>query len=437
MNATLDKPMKKLDDLSSKFKADIDARAEALADDPSYLQKNFVMLHGTNCAWDKTTNSMIKCEHMKLSFPMAFGIWKSNPGREIIPVSDLVFAPAGAKNGQINMFTGIKLKPEKGDIEGWRFHLRNVICGGEQDVFEWVLKWLAYPLQNLGAKMATSVVVHGDEGAGKNLIFNPVQEIYGEWATQISQSQVESDFNAWISCKLFIIANEVLSKRERKHIKGKLKAWITEPTIQVRQLFMPVREEVNCANFIFLSNEDSPIDTDESDRRYLVLKTRNDLISEPASYYKELAKSIDVAAIYYHLLHEVDCTGFNPHEKPLMTQAKQDLLRSNMPSHSMFISDWLEGKTVFPVQTVGATQLYWAYQCWCAENGERFPSTSTAFGRALAAKKNITKGYPSIRFSSKKLTAYFIDTPAASTIDQETITAFELLVEEQKRKYHL
>jgi putative DNA primase/helicase len=438
MNDTLDNRVKSFNELDDKFYTEVKVIEQRLTDDPSYLQENYVMLHGTDCVWEKQTGKMISCKNMALSFPEGFKIWKSNAAREIIPIEDLVFSPEGCKKGQINMFTGLKNKPKKGNVDEWLFHIKNVICGGDIEGFEWLMKWLAYPLQNIGSKMATSIVVHGDEGAGKNLVFEPLLEIYDGWSKMVNQSNVESEFNDWISCKLFIIANEVLSRREKKHIKGKIKSWITENTIQIRRMFLGFRTERNCANLMFFSNEDSPVDTDESDRRYMVFKTDNAFISEPASWYKELAESIDASAIHYYLLHEVDCSDFSPHTKPLMTKAKKDLLHSNMPSHTIFINDWINGETIFPASNiVGATQLYWAYQCWCAENGERFPCTATTFGRALASKKTLAKGYPSIRFSSKKITAYFVDTPVISTIEQETITNFDNLVDEQKRKYHL
>jgi hypothetical protein len=68
----------------------------------------------------------------------------------------------------VNLFNGFGMEPKAGEynlILELLFHL----CGEDQDVFHWVVCWLAYPLQNPGAKMATSIIMHGDEGSGKNL----------------------------------------------------------------------------------------------------------------------------------------------------------------------------------------------------------------------------------------------------------------------------
>ena len=57
MNATLDKPVMDFKELENEFSGDLAVIRSRLQDDPSYLQDHFVMIHGTNCAWDKSTNT--------------------------------------------------------------------------------------------------------------------------------------------------------------------------------------------------------------------------------------------------------------------------------------------------------------------------------------------------------------------------------------------
>ena len=52
------------------------------------------------------------------------------------------------------------------------------LCGAEDDpggLADWVLDWLAYPLQNPGAKMQTALLVHGPGALGQ---FEPAAEQY-------------------------------------------------------------------------------------------------------------------------------------------------------------------------------------------------------------------------------------------------------------------
>lgn len=455
MNATLDKDVAvKLEDLKEELKEEVITQSEKLCDDPAYLQKNFVMLHGTNCAWDKETGSMIKCDNMKLSFPMSFPIWRSNPERKIIPSANLVFDPKNKyasgyeAETHFNMFDKTRIKPATygNGWKPWALHLLK-LCGDDQKTADWVTCWFAYLLQNLGSKMRTSIVMHGDEGAGKNLLVDPVQAIFGVYGHQIGQAQIESQFNAWASCKLFIVANEVISRRERKHIKGKLQALISEPIININQKSMPERVENNFANFVFLSNEDVPVDTNRDDRRFMVIcvEKTDDMDAE---YFKELKENIIESDLHGYLLnhncelYDVDEEGktitipFNEHTKPLLNDAKKAIIEANLSSQQLFIKSWLAGDTQFPVKSVPSTLLYWAYRCWCAVNGEKFPCSSTAFGTA-ARKFGIVSSRSSIKFTTSKVTMYFINDQIETVVEQSLFDEFNSMVDDLRRKYNV
>ena len=44
-------------------------------------------------------------------------------------------------------------------------------------VVEWVLRWIALPLQQLGTKMQTALRFHGAQGTGKNLFFDAWRDL--------------------------------------------------------------------------------------------------------------------------------------------------------------------------------------------------------------------------------------------------------------------
>jgi hypothetical protein len=429
-------PKKNKLDLEQEFKDEIIEVDNRLIDSPDYLLNNYIMLHGTNCVWDISTGAMMKVEHIKMSFPMSYKIWQSNPTRQIIPATDLVFSPKGVKHNQINMFTGIKMIPTYGNgWKAWHMHLLD-ICNNDTASVKWITSWFAYMLQNIGSKMRTSLVIYGDEGTGKNILVNAIKEIFGQYGDEIGQSQIESQFNAWASCKLFLVANEVVSRRERRHIKGKLKQLITEPFVYINQKSMPERVEPNFANFVFLSNEDVPIDASERDRRFhFTESTLKDHMTH--EHFTQLKKDIIVSDLYGYLL-SYNYGDFNEHTKPLLNDAKQKVLDANLPSEQAFMRDWLEGKTMFPVETVSATTLYWAYKCWAAENGETYTCTQTTFGRVVGRIDSIIKAYVSIKFTSRKITVYFMDrNDVTSSIDDNLTKKFDDMVLQQKMKYKL
>jgi len=265
-----------------------------------------------------------------------------------------------------------------------------MLCENNNEVLVWVLRWLAYPLQNPGAKMRTAIVIHGGEGTGKNLILSVLLKIYGSYSAIITQTDLESSFNGWASGKLFINGNEVVSRQEMYHKKGVIKNMITEPEWNINEKNINPRKEANHANFVFTSNFLQPISPDKDDRRYLVLWTPPKL---EKSFYREVAKEISdggIAAVYDYLL-KLDLGDFDEFTEPLMTKAKGDLIEISMKSDERFITYWLEGDIDLLTTVCRTQELYQAYVRWCKTNGEKFHVSQTEFGNQLGKHEELEK----------------------------------------------
>ncbi len=444
MNLTLDKPVTSgLAELEVEFKEELEASEEKFSDTPEYLSKSYIMLHGSSYAWEIPRARFLKTSFLAESAYISYKIWRSSP-RRFIDIDNVVFDPKGKFSGRddyINKFTGIEARPKKGDVTSWTYHIKGVFCAGDPAAADFLLKWMAYPLQHVGAKMTTSPVIHGIQGTGKNLLVAPLKEIYSKWYQEVGQAELNRDFNDWAKSKLFITANEVISgTRDLNHLHGKLKALISEDTLIINEKNQPIISEANHANIIFLSNEDTPVKTDASDRRFLVIKCNTIIKKEDGSvddtYYKEL-KDVDHEAIYDYLLN-LDLGDFNEHTKPPVTQAKKDLIRLNLRNQEEFVNNWMEGHTLFPFQNVPSSTLYWAYRCWCAENGEK-PCTAKSFSSATT-NSGITKSYASHYGTTQKVMVYFTSRETFTSIsiaDKEKFTLFQILVDDEKLKYKM
>ena len=164
--------------------------------------------------------------------------WQSSSFRKIVGIDNVGFDPGGKDSKIIcNLWAGWPTVPVKGDCS-LLLRLVKYMCGNEESdtaqvLFEWLIKWLAYPIQHPGAKMKTAVVVHGPQGTGKNLIFEVVMEIYGCYGRIIGQDAIEDKFNDWASKKLFLIADEVVARSDLYHVKNKLKSFITGDWIRI------------------------------------------------------------------------------------------------------------------------------------------------------------------------------------------------------------
>lgn len=350
------------------------------------LRDNFVLIYGTDTLYDCRTRMIVKVNHARLAFGSDYvKMWLGSVKRRMILPEQLVFDPSEkCEPPCINLFDGFPMKPKRGD-DGPIMDLLRHLCAeettteaGEEAVLNWVLRWLALPLQRPGTKMRSALVFHGPQGAGKNLFFEIVAALYGRYALVVGQDQLESDFNDWASQKLFLIGDEVVARAELFHQKNKLKAFITGETICINTKMLPLRNERNQVNVVFLSNEMVPLALEETDRRYFVVYTpprrADDLYARTSACLAQGGREA-----FLHRLMTLDLGDATEFDIPPMTQAKRNLIDLGLKPAERFASEWTGGFLPLPLQVCSAEQLYRIFRRWCASTGERFAPQQKTF----------------------------------------------------------
>lgn len=345
------------------------------------MLRRFTQIYPTDEAWDDEIECMVKVWHMRLRFgERAVDLWLGSKRKRVVLRENVVFDPTGEASSEthINLFRRLAIEPSAEGRCEKLLELLHYLCGEDQAVFDWVLKWLAYPLQHVGAKMHTAIVMHGDPGAGKNLFFTALGEIYGDHSTVISNMQLESQFNDWLSAKLFIVANEVVARRELRHHVGYLLGLVTDPGIWINPKGLGTRWEKNHANLVFFSNELEPLHISPKDRRYMVIRTPG---QRPKAYYDAIGAELAAggAAALFQYLRELDLGDFGVQTKPIDTQAKRDLVELGMPASQLFWKDLKDGSLGIPYEPALVQDVYQAYQTWCRRNGEKMPERINRF----------------------------------------------------------
>lgn len=331
------------------------------------------LIYTTDTVWDNRNHVQMRLSALRhVVGNDMFKLWQDHSARKI--VKGLEFEPSGdVKFDYVNLFFGLPARIET-PPENCKLILDHIkrLCGGRGGEFEWLLKWVAYPLQNLGAKMDSGVIMYGSEGPGKSILWEYViGQIYGEYAITIGQAQLESQFNGWMSRKMFALCEEVVSRSERNQHKGQLKHMITGKTIQINDKNLPLREEQNHVNSVFLSNSTVPLELDVGDRRYLVLYC-GDVPTQ--QYFTDLFEEIKTDGVdaFYHYLMKIDLTGFSEHTRPPLNEDKERLIEASMSSPVLFFSEWKRGDTDYPYTSCTKFDLFTAYKRWCVQRNE-FP----------------------------------------------------------------
>lgn len=309
------------------------------------------------------------------------------------------FDPSGNDRGvKLNTWQGWPMEAKAGCCDRL-LSLLHYLCSGDANgdaVFRWVLRWMAYPLQHPGAKMSSAIIMHGPQGTGKSTVWQCLAKIYGDYATVLNQRGLEDRFNSdWVDSKLFILAEEVVTRAEMWHIKNELKELITGEWIRVNPKNIAAYRQRNQVNGVFLSNENQPLPLDNDDRRHCVIYTP-DALSEDE--YDQVFLEIEqggVAAFYHYLLH-LDLGDFHPKKRPPMTEAKTALIALSSPSEVRFVHEWAAGELGLPVVPARSTDVYAAYLRWCRINGESRPRPSNQFHGAVARLPGWSKGQAKI-----------------------------------------
>lgn len=348
------------------------------------LFKSFVYQYGSNIAWDTSNRIAILISNLRHTFGNdEVRMWLGSERRRDVMPDQVVFDPTGACGpAAVNLFGGLDMVPMPGNVRPI-LDLLEHLCGQDEDIYSWVLDWCAYPLQHLGAKLPSAVIMHGDEGSGKNLFWECYASLYGEYAKVVGQDQLEDKFNDWISKTCFVIGDEVLSRQEMRHLKGKLKAMISGKTIQINTKMMPVRSERNHVNMVFLSNEIQPNAIDSSDRRYLVVWTPPKL---ERAFYQQVADCMASGGreAFMHFLLQRDLAHFDPYAPPPETAAKDNLKDLGRPTPERFWLAWKRDELPVPYNSCSAEQAYQIYRKWCSAEGEKWPVTKNWFGRMVS-----------------------------------------------------
>jgi putative DNA primase/helicase len=300
--------------------------------------------------------------------------WQEHPDRSIVRVREVGFDPACTDPDiKCNMWAGWPTTPKAGTCERLLELLRYMCSedGAPETLYGWVLNWLAYPVQYPGAKLKTALVLHGPQGTGKNMFFESIMAIYGNYGSVIDQGAIEDKFTDWASGRLFLIADEVIARSDLYHIKNKLKAFITGDWVRINFKNKSAWSERNHVNMVFLSNEAMPLVLEEDDRRHAIIWTPAKL--GPDFYAKVLdeIKNGGVAALHDYLLHH-DTGSFQPGTLPPYTDAKHELINLSLDSTSRFHNELLAGDIVgVRPRPALSTDVYDLYRVWCARSGQR------------------------------------------------------------------
>lgn len=192
-------------------------------------------------------------------------------------------------------------------IQPFLDHTKNVICNGNEELYNYVLEWISFIIKNPNGKTGTVLCITGEQGSGKNTFTIVLQEML-HWYSRVLEDidHILGRWNSLMENKKLIIGNEIAAFGEgQKTTWNKFKHLNTEDTITFEEKNEPKRQCENHLNFILVSNNDIIAPIEKTDRRFLVMKVPSTYVQldgidtdeeklAKLKYFEELYSKIEI-----------------------------------------------------------------------------------------------------------------------------------------------
>jgi phage/plasmid primase-like uncharacterized protein len=323
--------------------------------------------------------------------------WLDHPLRRQY-LKGVIFDPRSRqKPGYYNLFRGLGVEPSsEGSWALLREHTFKVVCGSDEECFEYLMNWMARAVQLPWEKGETIVVLRGNEGSGKGVLGNALLKIFGEHALHITQAaQLVGQFNGHLRNKLYIFADEAFFAGDKKHVNA-LKATATEDMATYEFKHRNATRGVNYLHTLMASNETWVIPASENDRRFFVLDVKPTRVRE-LDYFEKLTDQLKDGG-YEAMLHELlsrDITNFNVRKIP-QTEALNDQKLLSMSIEDSWLHEILNRGYVLEAKGNAREFSVWdgvysnkvlqaSYAQYAKARGARYLATNSVLGKAISS----------------------------------------------------
>lgn len=292
--------------------------------DPVWRQTRIVYQNQSDfmLRYKKRKREWIDNDGKAQSMPAAIWWLEHALGRQF---DSVVFAPGQPRvvNGAYNRWHGWAVAADpSGSCERYLRHVREIICGGIEAHFEYVLNWMANAVQNPAEPGGTAIVLRGDPGTGKGVFARGFGRLFGRHFLHLTRTaQLVGKFNAHHAECLLAFADEAVGNNDPE-VAAAMKAIITEPTLMCEAKGVDAEQVPNNIHLVMASNSDWVVPVEIGDRRYVVLDVSSNH-REDKAYFGAIEAELDSGGCeaLLHLLLNRDIHGWRPMDGRPVTDA--------------------------------------------------------------------------------------------------------------------
>jgi hypothetical protein len=233
-------------------------------------------------------------------------------------------APPESEQDEINLWQGYGVgENPHGDWSLLRNHIRDVIASGDAASDAYVIKWLAWAVQNPTRHCEVALVlISAEKGTGKGFLGRSMCRLFGSHGLHISnRNHLVGKFNAHFMQVGFMFCDEVLWPGHKED-EGILKSLITEPVLLVEPKGINAYQAVNSLKIMMASNEPWVVPASGNDRRYAVfdVSTKH---KQDHRYFAHISEQLEGGGLGAMLsdLRTMDLGTWHPRQEIPQTEA--------------------------------------------------------------------------------------------------------------------
>lgn len=273
-------------------------------------------------------------------------IWLNSPDQA--QYEGIGFAPPGSikplPNAYFNLWQKFAVEPKSGGDHNFLLdHIRKIVCGGNEEYYDWFLDWLADSVQRPGIKCKVAVALYSEgEGTGKGIVGEYMRAIFGQHGALIDDArEIVKDFNFRLANKVFLTVEDAVFPNTEEKL-AQLRNSISEKKLTFEPKFAHSVELENYWRILATTNKLSALPISIDDRRWTVFEVNEDFKNDKnyfAPIWDALENGEGAANLLYFLInHQYNADIL---KKPIMTEVKAQLVGETKVAELNSVQEWL------------------------------------------------------------------------------------------------
>ncbi len=218
---------------------------------------------------------------------------------------NITFDPSRDNPQLFNLWQGHAVKPSpSGSCDMFLDHIRENVCHGNQEHFEFFMGWAARMIQNPCKKSRIAVALTSPEKqVGKTVVGEVLGKLLGKhWKKVSNQKHLTGQFNAHFEGCILLQSEEAFWAGD-KQARGTIKDLVTSSRVMIERKGIDPRMSINCVHLLLTSNEERAVPKEIGDTRFAVFKVLPARKGDHA-YWDRMFHELENGG-YERLLHEL------------------------------------------------------------------------------------------------------------------------------------